>query len=279
MARIVSIFLILCCSSITIADATTEYKSLLKQYSIDSGKFRLAKSDGERKATVDQLGHYSKKFLALAEKNPNTPLAFQSLRQAVQAIGTSDSLAQVAWEMNHSAFPDRSENDSANQLVMHLLKDYVRSSKIVPVCERMGWGYRMEFEQFLSKVLEVNPHRKVQAQACISLAQFLNERLRVLQLVEDRPSLTQRYQKLFGKDYLKKLKQATSAKRVEALFERATTFGGAIGTRAKSALYEIRHLSIGKVAPEIAGKDQDGKSFKLSDYRGKVVLVYFWLEF
>jgi hypothetical protein len=29
-------------------------------------------------------------------------------------------------------------------------------------------------------------------------------------------------------------------------------------------------------APEIEGTDQDGKSFKLSDYRGKVVLLDFW---
>jgi peroxiredoxin len=29
-------------------------------------------------------------------------------------------------------------------------------------------------------------------------------------------------------------------------------------------------------APEIAGEDIDGKKFKLSDYRGKVVLLDFW---
>jgi peroxiredoxin len=32
---------------------------------------------------------------------------------------------------------------------------------------------------------------------------------------------------------------------------------------------------IGKVAPEISGKDLDGVEFKLSDYRGKVVVLYF----
>ena len=33
---------------------------------------------------------------------------------------------------------------------------------------------------------------------------------------------------------------------------------------------------VGKQAPDIEGEDQDGKHFKLSDYRGKVVLLYFW---
>ena len=33
---------------------------------------------------------------------------------------------------------------------------------------------------------------------------------------------------------------------------------------------------IGKNAPEISGEDGDGRSFRLSDYRGKVVLLDFW---
>ena len=45
---------------------------------------------------------------------------------------------------------------------------------------------------------------------------------------------------------------------------------------AKGALNELRHLRIGMVAPDIIGEDIDGKQFKLSDYRGKVVLIDFW---
>ncbi len=35
-------------------------------------------------------------------------------------------------------------------------------------------------------------------------------------------------------------------------------------------------LKIGKTAPDIEGSDVDGTTFKLSDYRGKVVLLDFW---
>jgi hypothetical protein len=35
-------------------------------------------------------------------------------------------------------------------------------------------------------------------------------------------------------------------------------------------------LAVGKVAPDIVGEDIDGKEFKLSDYRGKVVVLDFW---
>jgi thiol-disulfide isomerase/thioredoxin len=35
-------------------------------------------------------------------------------------------------------------------------------------------------------------------------------------------------------------------------------------------------MSAGKLAPEISGTDVDGKTIKLSDYKGKVVLLDFW---
>jgi cytochrome oxidase Cu insertion factor (SCO1/SenC/PrrC family) len=36
--------------------------------------------------------------------------------------------------------------------------------------------------------------------------------------------------------------------------------------------------AVNATAPEIDGVDQDGKSFKLSDYKGKVVLLDFWSQ-
>jgi thiol-disulfide isomerase/thioredoxin len=44
----------------------------------------------------------------------------------------------------------------------------------------------------------------------------------------------------------------------------------------KLELYELRNLRIGKPAPEIVGEDLAGTKFKLSDHRGKVVLLVFW---
>ena len=40
----------------------------------------------------------------------------------------------------------------------------------------------------------------------------------------------------------------------------------------------ISALTIGKPAPDIAGRDLDGKPFRLSEYRGKVVLLVFSAE-
>jgi hypothetical protein len=50
----------------------------------------------------------------------------------------------------------------------------------------------------------------------------------------------------------------------------------ALAKQFEDALYLLERLSLGKVAPEIEGEDLDGKHFKLSDYRGKVVVLDFW---
>jgi len=52
--------------------------------------------------------------------------------------------------------------------------------------------------------------------------------------------------------------------------------GRAIGPRAEGALFEFQQLSIGKIAPDIEAEDIHGTTFKLSDYRGKVVVLDFW---
>ncbi len=52
--------------------------------------------------------------------------------------------------------------------------------------------------------------------------------------------------------------------------------GRAIGPRAEGALFELQKLTIGKIVPDIEAEDIEGTAFKLSDYRGKVVVIDFW---
>jgi hypothetical protein len=55
-------------------------------------------------------------------------------------------------------------------------------------------------------------------------------------------------------------------------FEKSPT----VGETAAGELFELRNLRVGKPAPEIEGEDLDGKKFRLSDYKGKVVMLDFW---
>ena len=263
-----------------------QFAALHKEYNPAAGAFRKAKSDRERRLAVERFAKLAARYLDLAEKYPKDPVALRALRQATQAIGSTDSAAQNAWEINRTEFPSGNNDGSAGRLVKILKRDHLRSDKLGPVIDRMRYGYRMEFAECLAQIEQSTPHRTIRAVATLALARNLKDRLQMLQMVEDRPALKKRYATIFGKDYLKQLQQASLSTRIEPLFERATKYddvkhpyGGTIAEHAKSELYELRHLSIGKTAPEIVGQDQDGKQMKLSDYRGNVVLLYFWVEF
>ncbi|HJP02985.1 MAG TPA: hypothetical protein QF764_14560 [Planctomycetota bacterium] len=45
---------------------------------------------------------------------------------------------------------------------------------------------------------------------------------------------------------------------------------------AARALFQSRYLAIGKTPPDFETTDADGVAFRLSDYRGKIVVVDFW---
>ncbi|MHC5065275.1 MAG: peroxiredoxin family protein [Planctomycetota bacterium] len=49
-----------------------------------------------------------------------------------------------------------------------------------------------------------------------------------------------------------------------------------IAETARRHAFKLENLQVGMVAPDIVAKDLDGVEFKLSDYRGKVVVIDFW---
>ncbi len=184
-----------------------QYSALMKEYGPASGALRKASTDLERKAAVERLAEFSSKFIDLAEKNPDDPVALMALRQAVQAVGSTDSAAQITWETNRSDFPAGNTDGSAEKTVALVLRDHVLSNKLGPVIDRMRYGYRLVYEECLSAVLEKNPHREVQALTCLVLAQYLQDKLRMIRLTEDRRELAECYEIVFGKHFLPALRR------------------------------------------------------------------------
>jgi len=58
----------------------------------------------------------------------------------------------------------------------------------------------------------------------------------------------------------------------------STTRPPTLGQVAAGRLDEIRNLAVGKVGPDFEGVGVDGKPLKLSDYRGKVVVMVYWFS-
>ena len=51
---------------------------------------------------------------------------------------------------------------------------------------------------------------------------------------------------------------------------------GTYGKAAERLLYDLDHMLVGKTPPDLVATDVTGKAVKLSDYRGKLVIVDFW---
>jgi len=257
------------------ATPAVRYKALLKEYQVATTGISKDQTNEDRKKVI--LDKLPLRFLELAEANPQDPIA-------------ADALSQVVWVENNTSHPAGGKDSPGGKAMAILLRDHVRSDKLGPVCQRIAFGFRKECETYLRTVLETNRHRDVRALARLSLAQSLSNRSERLDLLQARPDLAERYQDLLGKAYLEELRRqdrAKVAKEAESLLEQAAEqygnvkvpYGGTVGEEARSELFKIRHLAAGKEAPDIDGEDQDGKQFKLSDYRGKVVLLYFWQQY
>jgi hypothetical protein len=123
-------------------------------------------------------------------------------------------------------------------------------------------------ETLARSLLEKDTRPEVQGPACLTLAQMLKGRA-------DETATTDPKEADKTREEASKLFERA----VEKFADVKTGFRGTVGSVAKRELFDIRHLSVGKPVPDAEGEDQDGQKFKLSDYKGKVVLLDFWSEF
>ncbi|MCE9524902.1 MAG: peroxiredoxin family protein [Planctomycetales bacterium] len=286
---IITIALLLCfwpaatgLSVATSAETPAEkLKEIEKEFNAQGYALRQSKTDEEREEAVTQVSKLTARLLELAEQNPKQPIAMDALVQVV---------IHEMWMENNTPHLGKEADSPAGKAIETLIRDHLQSEKAGEACRRMSYGFRKECETFIRAVLKSSPHADVRGLACLRLAQFLNARLQRLELLQVRPEMAQRYAGLFGQNYLDALRQQDRSqvfKEIKVLFEQAAEkyadvklpYGGTVGTKAKSELYEIRNLTVGKPAPDFEGDDQEGEHFKLSDYREKVVLVYFWSEY
>jgi thiol-disulfide isomerase/thioredoxin len=238
------ILIILGTSSARAAGPADELKALLaelqKEQQAATDAYSKAKTDDERRKIAAGIekrpAEYAGRFLALARKYPKEPTAFDALALCV----VSGAMGAVA-----------------DQAVDLLLKDHLGNAKIGPFCGEVGSIEAPAAEALLRGVLTRAADDSTRAHACFGMGLLLKKRSEGTQGAEAQ-------------------KAAAEAERmlVQVVEKYAGVADLAEGARAE--LFELRHLALGKVAPDIEGTDGAGKKFKLSDYRGRVVVLEFW---
>jgi hypothetical protein len=147
------------------------------------------------------------------------------------------------------------DTDCAKAAVAALRRDHTRSPALVSVLERGGVIARAVGDEdanaFLDEVAANNPDKLARAWA-----------------------LYWRGTPLAAGDLATADDKARGAKLLAQAEELAA--GTLLADRIAAPRFEKERLQIGMEVPEIEGVDMNGTPFKLSDYRGKVLVLDFW---
>jgi thiol-disulfide isomerase/thioredoxin len=192
------------------------------------------------------------KFLQLARHHPESKVAIDAL---VEVLINCDPERVGPWA-----------SAVRRQAVQMLERDHLHKPELADVCVRFTQTPVPEAEQLLQAVARRHERREVRGLAGLALATSLAQTGRKVQ-----PTNPVKAQELL--------------RRADEEFDRVAKEYGTVkygrSTLAEAARYqqqEARHLGIGCVAQDIEGADLDGKTFRLSDYRGKVVVLDFWAD-
>lgn len=217
--------------------ATTEYQQLIEAY--------RATSDQEERAVI------SRKLNELRAGIPGVDMAIYRERISAGAekyAGTDGAVPYLVWLVT------RGGKESAATAIPVLVETHLGSPAIRPFLDYLPYLVRQglspeEVREIASQAIEQAANDELRAAAHYGRARtFLGSGV---------PEFAEQY-----------------AADIRAVSELAP--GSLLALRAEAPAFERNRLQIGMVAPEIEGLDLDGVEFKLSEYRGKVVVIDFW---
>ncbi|HQR43548.1 MAG TPA: redoxin domain-containing protein [Gemmatales bacterium] len=230
-------------------------------------KLSPAEQFAKAKKTFDDASAAMNKVVAeIQKKKEKLTLENKELNAAFQARNkATDELVKAAGELAKAEPATKQGLEAISAMVTYgppmlnaemlkILSDHhAMNPKIGEIVSRVSRGpSNKDLEALLTLIMEKNPSRDAQGNAAFTLATM---------------KMRNKNQHAEAEKLLEK---------IVAEYKDVKYFRGTLADRAESSLFELRHLQIGKVAPDIEGEDMDGKTFKLSDYRGKVVMLDFW---
>ena len=233
--------------------------------------FDEPKAKDDKPGTVkEQLAALTKEFNEEAKKAQSQEDVLKVAEKFVpRALDIADKngkdpagLDALIWVFEHGGILNDKSGDRTVELLM---RDHLQSDRLAVICQACATDDSPLVEKLLPAVMEKNPKNDIKGMACYSLAAYFKSRSEAADSPEAADKKLKEAEKYF---------EQTSAKYADVKAGRGT-----LGDAAKQQLKQIKDMAafaIGKVAPDIEGEDTDGKKFKLSDYRGKVVVLDFW---
>ena len=251
-------------------------KARMRKLEVEFGpRLSAVKSEAERDIVTREL---TAAFLDKRKADREAIKAFMPLlRRSAAEPAAIPGLIRAAFEGD-----DVASEEAGGLLYRH----HLSRPEVLAVAEgSRGLGAHAWIEPILRDLLSTNQapanHRP---KLRFALATYLSARAKLPSLIADNPEQAaefgaERAAQLSKVDVLNLETQALNLFDGLAAEQAKDEFvpGVTLAEAARSAAYEIRNLSIGKKAPEIVGEDLDGRPMRLSDYRGQVVILSFWL--
>lgn len=238
--------------------------------------YEAAKTNEEREKVQTEVREATAQILPAAVKK-----AFE--------IGKANAADANAVEILAWVAETRSDKPSAHAAAELLTKHHLTHARTLQLASRMRSSGDPWVEPTLRALhaeptLNTKDHARVTRELAICLTTSASM---PGALAGAAPADLAKYEFAFGKERVAEMSkvdvaklEAEAVKLYEELIakyaDEEVIRGVKFGTIAKSAIFEIQHLGVGKTAPEIEGEDLDGVKFKLGDYRGKAVMLTFW---
>lgn len=240
------------------------YAAVIKKYNEAMREFRKVYSEAEPderqklfQEKYPQPESYAAEIMSIAREHAKDPATVEGLKWVAQS----------------------SRGESQQEALDIMFAHHFNSDAMADIAARMAFDTGAQTEKRLRHLAKKSTSKRTKGIATYSLARYLAYAARAKQYVEESQQAADFYKDKL--EYLKQLK--VDNKELIQLYEivqkdyaDVTTGRETLGESAESALFELRNLQIGMVAPDIVGADLDGVEFKLTDYRGKVVLLDFW---
>ena len=132
---------------------------------------------------------------------------------------------------------------------------HLKSPNLIPMCMALVASQDPRSLAILEKIQAGHPERKTQGVAALGAAMVL---------------------KTLGDDGELMRKRLTYLRKAIVESSDVELGGTSVAKLAADELYIIRFLTKGRVAPDLSGIDSAGRPLKISDFKGKVVVLLFW---